>query len=132
MSLSIIIRILITVNWSASLLVNVIELLQRPKQLVNFLGFEFELSQLRLEYHECSIQVLDALAELTELEADERVGHVGLRSQQVVRTEFSLEELPYDLQVLECLLVVVLVDNGLHWVLHILQVFFDYEFLPDC
>jgi len=59
------------------LLIHMIKLLQRSQKLINFLSFEFELAQLRLEDHQCSIQIFDALTELAEFETDEGVCHIG-------------------------------------------------------
>ena len=80
--------------------------------------------------HERAVQVINALAELTELEADEGVGHVGFGGQKVIRLEFCFEEFSDNLEVLESFLIIVLVDDRLLRVLHVLEVFVNDKLLP--
>lgn len=108
-----------------------IELVEGSEYPSNLFGLEFKLSELCLEDHESAIQVVDALAKLTELEADQGVGHVCLCRQKVVGPEFCFEKLPDHLQVLEGFLIIVLIDDGLLGVLHVLEVFVNDKLLPD-
>lgn len=65
------------------------------------------------------------------LKAYEGEGKVGLSSQDVIGSEFILEEFFYGGEVLNGLLVIVRVNSGIHWIGHVLQVLLHDELLPN-